>query len=159
MDAPVLAQAPVSLAGDLPEFPEHSWPAGLRPEQVSFLSSYVETGSQRRASKVSKISRGTVWDWAKKEPVFRDALDVAREFLVQNLEAEAYRRATQIERLSDILLIFLLKAARPEVYRDNYNMVHSGEVHMKRIMLESSSDSDPKVIDALKEDQVIPDAS
>lgn len=49
------------------------------------------------------------------EEALQDAIDV--------LESEARRRALG---QSDTLLIFLLKSHRPEVYRENYHVTHTG---------------------------------
>lgn len=48
-------------------------------------------------------------------PRFKIAKDAGVEMLI----AEAVRRATTGKRPSDLLLMFLIKAARPQEYRDN----------------------------------------
>ena len=68
-------------------------------------------------------------------------MDHAREGAADTLEAEARRRAIEgveepvfhkgeqvgtLRKYSDVLLIFLLKGARPERYRDNYQRAGTG---------------------------------
>lgn len=101
------------------------------PEQRAFLNAYATIGSKAKAAQSIHISYERVRRWEggdkstrerKSGPTaeqinFKEALQEAKEFQIENLEREARRRAFNG---SDILLIFLLKAARPERYRDKY---------------------------------------
>jgi hypothetical protein len=69
-----------------------------------------------KACEIADIARTTFYEWIKDDPEFKAAYEAAREEAVQVLEDEAIRRATIGG--SDTLLIFLLKAARPQKYRD-----------------------------------------
>jgi len=56
--------------------------------------------------------------------VFARAWKAALEFGTDRLEDEAVKRATKGK--SDVLLIFMLKARRPEKFRDRVSAEHSG---------------------------------
>jgi hypothetical protein len=72
--------------------------------------------------------------WLEGDPDYRKQFEQSRKRIVQLLEDEALRRAVEgvekpisvngetkiIREYSDTLLIFLLKGAAPEKYRDRY---------------------------------------
>ena len=77
----------------------------------------------------------------KEDPEFKTAYEAAGEEAVQVLEDEAIRRAYEgverpvsqggkkvgvVQEYSDTLLIFLLKGARPNKYRDNVRQEVTG---------------------------------
>ena len=101
-----------------------------------FLTAFVECGGNcTKAAEIAGVSLGTPYSrpWAEDEE-FQDAWRKAKAMAVEFLEAEAIRRAYDgvdepvgwfkgeaggvIRRYSDTLLIFLLKGAKPEKYRD-----------------------------------------
>ena len=81
----------------------------------SFLESYETFGTVTAGCKVAKLSRDTVYRWRREDPVFSEAFETAREVVADDLEQEALRRAHDG---SDLLLIFMLKALRPDKYRE-----------------------------------------
>ena len=83
------------------------------------------------------MSRSNPYRWSKNS-VFADALSEAKESGVQRLEDWALHRATDQENPSDRLVEFLLKAHRPEVYRERVDHRIAGSVeHRKRIILDN----------------------
>jgi hypothetical protein len=114
----------------------------LKAKQRAFLTAFANTGNITQACAAAKTGRRTHYDWLAAEAyaeAFREASDAAADAL----EREARRRALkgvkraiyyQGERCgyetvySDVLLIFLLKALRPDTYRDNVKIEHSGEL-------------------------------
>ncbi len=91
------------------------------------------------AAKSAGYSRRSVYRYAEEDPTFAEQLDEARIDLIEKLEKEADRRAIDgvrdyksikvgkdayrvipINKYSDALLQFRLKALAPEKYRDNY---------------------------------------
>jgi hypothetical protein len=101
-----------------------------------FLERYAETASIAMASRHAGVSRRTHLNWRKKDRRFEAACHEALESAIDEIEAEARRRAKDgilepvyyggkavgaVRTYSDTLLMFLLKAARPEKYRDNYS--------------------------------------
>jgi hypothetical protein len=118
----------------------------------AFLAAYRETGNVRAAAQAAKIDRCTHYDWLNKDEEYAAEFSQAQDDAVDTLETEARRRAVQgIQRMvlyqgvpvqvpldpanpagdktplieheySDTLLIFLLKGARPEKYRDRQSV-------------------------------------
>jgi len=108
--------------------------------QDLFLHHFRQAGSVRAAAQASDISRRLHYHWLEDDADyaerFKDALDDA----VDAMEEEARRRAVNgvtrnvhyqgkpvdtIMEYSDLLLIFLLKAHRPEKYRDLVQHQHA----------------------------------
>jgi hypothetical protein len=105
-----------------------------------FLKVLADTGSVTAAVAVAGTSRTRVYELRKAHPAFAAAWEEAEETAADALEAEAWRRAVEgvpvplvsagkivrdddgqpiaIRRYSDNLLLALLKAHRPEKFRD-----------------------------------------
>lgn len=98
-------------------------PTYSRPWMERFIGLYASTGNMSLSAHGCGIARDTAYDARRRDPVFADALANAREVAVDSLEAEARNRAL---KGSDVLLIFLLKAARPDIYRDNARVELTG---------------------------------
>lgn len=111
------------------------------PKKAAFLAAYARTGNISAATRAADIWRGSHHAWIKDDPEYAAAFAEAKEQAIEAMEAEALRRATVgIEegvwykgkrvgaerRVSDTLLIFLLKGARPDKYRENQKIEHSG---------------------------------
>ena len=112
----------------------------LHYKKLSFLEHYERLCVIGKAAEAAGITRQTVYDWIRASEVFKTAYEGAKRGVVEKLEAEAIRRAYQgweepvfykgqqqglIRKYSDTLLIFLLKGAAPEKYRER--LEHSGE--------------------------------
>jgi hypothetical protein len=111
----------------------------LEPQKRAFLCAYALTGVKVRACKAVGIHPTTIYtdQWAKDE-AFMAAQDRARIMSADVLEAEAHRRAVEgwvepvgwykgvaggtVRRYSDVLLIFTLKGALPDRYRDRVDV-------------------------------------
>lgn len=101
----------------------------------AFLSVLSDTGIVRTACEAAKIARSAAYEAREKDGIFAQAWDDAREMAADLLVEEARRRAyigdlepvgfhkgvpgAYVRRYSDTLLIFLIKGARPNEYRDN----------------------------------------
>jgi hypothetical protein len=98
-----------------------------------FMSELAQTGSARRAARTSGYGRTQLYLRRQTDAAFAEAWDDAVSTYVEALEAEADRRAVEgvvkpvfylgeqcgeVRQYSDTLLIFRLKALRPEMYRD-----------------------------------------
>ncbi len=109
---------------------------------MPFLEALAQTGSVSRAAKAAAVHRSTAYDARHAEPEFAALWAEAEEISVQEMEAEGRRRAVEgtlkpvfqggkqvgeVREYSDTLLIFLLKARRPDVYRDNAKVVVAGD--------------------------------
>jgi hypothetical protein len=111
------------------------------PKKRAWIAAYGKCGLVRRACKAASVSHGAYYGWLKDDPQFAEAVRYAKEEFTERLEREADRRAVEgvprlkfhngkpvidprtgkhyVEReYSDTLLIFRLKALRPEVYRE-----------------------------------------
>jgi hypothetical protein len=108
-------------------------------KEETFLEVLRQSANVSKACKAAGIGRTAAYEWAKNDSAFALAWDEALEEASDSLEEEARRRAVKgttrpvyqggkkvgsIQEYSDTLLIFLLKGARPQKYRERYE--HSG---------------------------------
>ena len=105
----------------------------MKAKRAAFLAAYRETGNVKLAAEAAQISRSAHYRWVA-EPDYAEEFEQAKRDAVDVLEAEARRRAVTgvlepvgwykgeaggtVRRYSDTLLIFLLKGAAPEKYRE-----------------------------------------
>lgn len=118
----------------------------LTPERLTaFCAALAETGIVAKACKAVDISRVTAYEWRNEIPEFAKAWDKALQVGISALEDEAHRRAfegtdegvyhqgvlvdTQ-KKYSDTLAIFLLKAHRPEKYRERSDVSITGDISL-----------------------------
>jgi hypothetical protein len=102
-----------------------------------FLAALTRTGNVRLACRATGVPRATAYSHRSDSKAFTARWDEAIDDATDTLEAEARRRALKgalrpvyhkgkrvgvIREYSDTLLIFLLKANRPEKYRDNFDL-------------------------------------
>jgi hypothetical protein len=80
------------------------------------------------AARLAKVSRRNVYEQRERFPEFAAAWDDAIAEGIEMLEAEAHSRA---RRVSDTLMIFLLKAHKPQMYRERLDITHGGETVLK----------------------------
>ena len=103
------------------------------PKKRAFISAYAECGTITRAAEIANIERCTHYAWMKDDPDYVKACEAAYEQAGERLEEEARRRAVDgvekpvfyqgkkcgvVNEYSDTLLIFLLKGAKPEKYKE-----------------------------------------
>lgn len=103
--------------------------AGRRAWQPVFLDGLRTTGNVSAAARAAQICRSRVYECRHRDPGFAAAWTDALEEAADRLEMEAFRRAVEgigedrffkedvvgrVTRYSDRLLMFLLKARRPE---------------------------------------------
>ena len=105
-----------------------------------FIERLKATGNVTLAARGAGISRPEAYKARNRNKTFRRLWNEALEEAVDLLDGEARRRATGMKRdiyhagvvvgqenvYSDSLLMFLLKAHRPQLYRDNVKVEHSG---------------------------------
>jgi hypothetical protein len=113
-----------------------------------FLETLAETGNVTAAAAAAGISRGGAYDHRQIDDAFAAAWREAEEIAADRLESEAWRRAVDgvsepvismgklvrddngepvtIQRYSDNLLLSLLRAHRPEKFRDRTSHEHTG---------------------------------
>lgn len=89
--------------------------------QAAFLRAFVRCGTVLHAAKAAGIDRDEHYNWLRDDPNYKARFLAADEDATQELEQVALKRA---KRASDTLTIFLLKAKRPAVYRERYEVSH-----------------------------------
>lgn len=107
-------------APSLPPAPPFRDERITHPTRRAFLAAYADCGNVTRACHAVGISRETQRLW-RADPIYAEAFAHAKEHGADSLEEVARLRAISG---SDTLLIFLLKGARPEIYRERFE--HSG---------------------------------
>ena len=81
-----------------------------------FLREYVSCGQIGVACDRAGIRRKTHAQWMEKYPRYKELVEEVTERFWDNMELVAFDRARE---KSDSLLMFLLKANKPEKYRDS----------------------------------------
>jgi hypothetical protein len=114
--------------------PQTSW-------RATFLAALEASGNISASARRAGVGRATVYRHRAGEPDFREAWDEAMETAADALEAEIRRRAVDgwdepvfhegricgyIRRYDDRLLMFLMRALRPE-FRDNAPVRPTGD--------------------------------
>lgn len=127
------------------------------PKQAAFLAAYRLCGNITRAAAMAGVHPDTPRCNWKGEDGFDEAMGQALEEAVDHLEEEARRRAQDgvdepvyykgspcgaVRKYSDTLLIFLLKGARPQKFRENVKMEHGGEVNIAHAVVVKGIDTE-----------------
>ena len=94
-------------------------------QRLKFLKALRETGIVTDAAKILGVDRTTVYRERDRNPQFKADWEQVNEWVTEELEQEARRRAM---KGSDTLLMFMLRAKRPSVYRESVNVNHGGKV-------------------------------
>ncbi len=109
--------------------------------KAKFLKALARTGVVTTACRAAGCGRNTLYTHRGIDPEFAAAWDEAAEMAADRLEKEAWRRATgysepvfnkegekvgRQKKYSDALLILLLRAARPEKFRERSEVRHDG---------------------------------
>ncbi len=93
----------------------------MTPEKETMLRLYRELGTITSACEGTGITRQTHYNWLDNDAEYKAAIKSMDEDCAILLEDAAKKRALDG---SDTLLIFLLKAARPEKYRERTEIKH-----------------------------------
>ena len=116
----------------------------------AFLALLAEGHTVKYSAKEAGVAWCVIFARRNNDPVFAEQWEEALERGTQVLEEEARRRAVkgltepvfykgeicgEVQRYSDVLLIFLLKARRPEVYRERFDV--SGKVEHTVITIDA----------------------
>ena len=112
-----------------------------RESMSRFLKTFAKLGNVTMACEQTNVGRRTHYEWLT-DPEYAAAFEAAKDEATERLEFEARRRATvgvgnpvfhngvevgTTRRYSDTLLIFLLKALKPEKYRERFDHRLSGK--------------------------------
>ena len=108
--------------------------ADMLERRSTFLAEFCKRGNVSQSASVAGVSRKTAYAWREEDPEFAEQWEQALETAIDGLEAEAWRRGQEgyeepvfhkgevcghITRYSDPLLTTLLKAHKPDKYREN----------------------------------------
>lgn len=109
--------------------------------QDKFIGALRENGNISRSAQMAGVSRTEVYNERAEQPSFAARWDDAVEIACDLMEEEARRRAYfgtrkpvyhqgvvcgEIQEYSDTLMIFLLKGARPQKFRENVRQEITG---------------------------------
>jgi len=130
-----------------------------RWDRDEWLQAFRDLGMVSKACEAIGISRQTAYVERQRNEDFAIAWADVEEETTEEMEREAYRRAvegveepmvsagvhvTSVRKYSDRLLEFMLKARRPEKYRDRVDVKHSGTVE-RRVKVDLSKLSDEEI--------------
>ena len=87
-----------------------------RPKIDAFIDKLRNSGNVRLSCNAAGVNRSTAYNWRDKWATFAAEWDEALEDACDILEAEAWKRA--VNDKSDRLLMFLLKAHRPDKFKE-----------------------------------------
>jgi len=133
------------------------------PKKRAFLAAYIECCQISGAAKAADVDRGSHYDWMESDAEYKATFERARAIAGDTLEDEAIRRAREgvekpvtiagerevIREYSDTLLIFLLKGAKPDKYRERATIAHTDpdgkpllDIASVRAYMQTVADSD-----------------
>ena len=148
----------------------------IEAAKARFLDALSRSGVVLAAVRAAGVARSVVYQWRAADEAFRSAWLEALDDSSDVLEAEAVKRATsgttrpvfyhgqvvgEVREYSDALLMFLLKARRPETYRDQATVRHEGRVAAtihptSDDAVERSDDELAAIVAALEDAGVLP---
>lgn len=119
----------------------------------AFLAELAKRGNVSAAAAIAQMSRVWFYEERKTDEAFAVAWDEALETAIDAMELEARRRAvegiekpligrvgkdedgiiTTVREYSDSLMTLLLKAHRPDKYRERTDVQHSGKLEIEYV--------------------------
>jgi hypothetical protein len=141
-------------------------------QQQRYLSAVAKSGTLTAGCKAARVSPHTVYRW-REDAAFAEEEAIARESFADALEQEAVRRAWRgvktvrpiyargemvgevVEtEYSDALMVLMLKALRPEKYRERVETRQTGDIAIRVEYADPIADPDaaqtaPGATDAL----------
>lgn len=136
-------------------------PKKRREWKPAFLKAFAETGMVAAACRKAKVSRSYVYEARQADEHFAQIWDDIEHATTDEMEREAYRRGVQgveepvfqgkelvghVRKFSDTLLIFMLKARKPEKYRETTRHELTGKdgapLDFSQLFAKADGDSD-----------------
>lgn len=115
-----------------------------RAMREAFIEALSGGATITHAARTVGAGRSTVYEWRDEDPEFARRWDEAYAEGADTIEQEAFRRAVQgiegrpvtfrgqvvaeMTEYSDTLLLALLKARKPNEYRERVDLRHSGQI-------------------------------
>ena len=121
----------------------HHRPNQAKRLKAAFLATLATTCDVTLSCKSAKVPRSTIYDWREVDAEFRASWEKAQDQGTDALEDEAIRRGREgveepvfyqgiavgtVRKYSDTLLTTMLKARRPEKFKDRVANELSGNV-------------------------------
>lgn len=121
-------------------------------KEIAFCAALAATCSVTRACEAVGIGRRTAYEWRAAYPDFAQQWEDAKALGAEALEDEAVRRAHEgweepvfylgvatgtIRKYDSTMLIFLLKGAMPDKYRERQDINVSGKLDIASAILEA----------------------
>lgn len=129
-----------------------------RSREEKFLTALAAgNGNVSRACEAAGLARRTVYQWHEEGGEFAERWDEIVEAALDQLEDEARRRAHDgvekpvfyqgaecgvIREYSDQLMMFLLRAGRPERFRERYEVKNTGASKIEVVYVEQGGGED-----------------
>jgi hypothetical protein len=135
----------------------------LHQKKETFLSAFAQNGNISASCRAADIERTQHYRWLKEDAEYVARFTVAGENAIDVLEKEARRRGVEgvtkpiyqggklvgeVQEYSDTLLIFLLKGARPERYRERYDITMNVGDAARKAAQEAGLDPDVVLAEA-----------
>lgn len=127
----------MAKAADLTPAPKKR--RGVGEWRPQFLAALRNSGNVRAACQAAGVSRQLAYSHKEASKEFAAQWAEAMEDAIDVLEAVASQRA---KASSDTLLIFLLKAHRPDKYADRLNVLHTIRREAERLAAETGEPFD-----------------
>lgn len=122
----------------MPETPDN--PTIQRAWKDAFLASLADTPNVSQAARLAGVNRQHAYEVRELDPEFKAAWDDAIAMSVDDLEGRVHEATRVIDNPTALqAAMFLLKAHRPEKYRDKVQAEHTGGV---KVVIEYA-DGDP----------------
>jgi hypothetical protein len=112
-------------------------------KKQQFLAALADFPNVSAAAEKVAVSRVTLYEHRANDPDFAAAWDAALDEGIEKVEATALKRGLAT---SDTLLIFMLKAYRPEKYRENIRHELAGELNIRVEDVRNLSDDELNAI-------------
>lgn len=103
---------------------------GEQAQKKRFLKAVEQVGTLTAGCRAARVSPHTVYQWREFDLEFSLLEQEARNRCADELEAVVIRRA---KRRSDLLAMFMLKAMRPEKYRERFDVTTGGQPMIKAV--------------------------
>ena len=115
-------------------------------KRKAFLIAYAQCGTLKGAAEAAGIGRTVHYNWLGQDD-YAEAFTVADRMAGKSLEDEAVKRAFDG---SDTLLIFLLKGAMPDKYKDRQHIQTDAKVIVTKAQVENYENVTEEELEALR---------
>jgi hypothetical protein len=116
-------------------------PTSYKPEFNALATNYCLLGARdTQLAEIFGVNLDSIYEWKKQHPGFSEAIKSGRENADAKVARSLYRRALEG---SDVACIFWLKNRRPEDWRDQRDLRHSGMITLAAL-ISGDEESEPE---------------